>query len=149
MASEIGGDYEHARIRARPVVLIAGGFVVFAVLTGAAMTIYYRAVVEGYPRPVAVRFPEPRLQTDPRTDLGRLTAEARDRLMGYGWVDRDRAIVRVPIDAAMARVVARGAAGFDPVEGPAKVPSPARAALDRPNDAPAAQQPAADAAVGR
>ena len=52
--------------------------------------------------------PEPRLRVAPRADLIEMRA-AEDRLLqGYGWVDREKNIARVPIDQAMENVLKRG-----------------------------------------
>lgn len=45
--------------------------------------------------------PEPRLQRSPSLDLQTLQAGERQRLGGYGWVDRPRGVVRLPIERAM------------------------------------------------
>ncbi len=46
--------------------------------------------------------PEPRLQTNPREDLRDLRGErGRDCSNGYGWVDKNAGVVRIPIDEAM------------------------------------------------
>jgi hypothetical protein len=50
----------------------------------------------------------PRLQTDPAQDLERLRQAENDALNNYGWVDRSRGIVRVPIDRAMELLLKRG-----------------------------------------
>jgi hypothetical protein len=52
--------------------------------------------------------PEPRLQTNPRQDLRELRASEDRMLNSYGWVDKDKGIVRVPIGEAMKLVVKRG-----------------------------------------
>src|SRR2546421_11797464 len=63
-------------------------------------------------RPVPVEFPlataamrrlppEPRLQTDPRDDLANLRRNEDHILTSYGWIDRNKGIVRIPIDEAM------------------------------------------------
>jgi hypothetical protein len=52
--------------------------------------------------------PEPRLQTNPRQDLRDLRAAEDKILNSYGWVDRNRGIVRIPIDEAMKLTVQRG-----------------------------------------
>jgi hypothetical protein len=56
--------------------------------------------------------PNPRLQTDPSDDLARLRAEEQTRLTTYGWVDRQKGIVRIPIEEAMKKLVAQGIDGF-------------------------------------
>ncbi len=56
-----------------------------------------------------VRFPpEPRLQVSARDDLRRLRAEEDAILGGYGWSDREKGLVRIPIERAMEIVVERG-----------------------------------------
>jgi len=52
--------------------------------------------------------PEPRLQTNPKQDLRDLLAAEDKVLNSYGWVDRTRGIVRIPIDEAMKLTVQRG-----------------------------------------
>ncbi len=43
----------------------------------------------------------------PQTGTESVLSEQRSRLASYGWVDRQQQIVSVPIDEAMAFVVAR------------------------------------------
>lgn len=50
--------------------------------------------------------PEPRLQADPAGDLQTLRTAEQAILEGYGWIDRDAGIARVPIDRAMDLVAA-------------------------------------------
>ncbi len=108
-----------------------------AVVTAAAMLVtwlmfgYLRghqaAVVPEYPLAAGHENrlpPEPRLQTDPRGDLQRLRAQEDRTLTTYGWVDKNAGIVRIPIDRAMALVVARGLPAR-PAGGTAP-PAPAR-----------------------
>lgn len=52
--------------------------------------------------------PEPRLQTDPKQDLANLRAEEEQILTGYGWVDRNNNVVRIPIAEAMKLTLQRG-----------------------------------------
>lgn len=44
--------------------------------------------------------------TEPRTDASALTATQEALLHGYGWVDQSAGVARIPIDRAMALVVA-------------------------------------------
>lgn len=51
--------------------------------------------------------PEPRLQTDPVRDLA-VMREGEERLLhSYGWADKQRGIVRLPIERAMELLVSR------------------------------------------
>jgi hypothetical protein len=52
--------------------------------------------------------PEPRLQTNPREELRDLKAQEDAVLGSYGLVDKDRGVVRIPIDEAMKLIVQRG-----------------------------------------
>lgn len=50
----------------------------------------------------------PRLETDPDADLRALRAREEDILRTYGWIDRGRGVVRVPIERAMEWVAKPG-----------------------------------------
>ncbi len=52
--------------------------------------------------------PEPRLQRAPREDLLELRAREERVLTSYAWVDRDKGIVRIPIDRAIEILAERG-----------------------------------------
>lgn len=58
--------------------------------------------------PSGMQPPEPRLQSDPKGDLSDLRAGEDAILNGYGWVDRNNNIVRIPIDTAMRLTLQRG-----------------------------------------
>jgi hypothetical protein len=50
--------------------------------------------------------PAPRLQESPRGDLAALRAREAALLEGYGWVDRRSGRVRIPVERAMALLLA-------------------------------------------
>lgn len=52
--------------------------------------------------------PAPRLQPDPRADLLKQRAKEESVLQTYGWVDKSRGVVRVPIDRAIEILAERG-----------------------------------------
>jgi hypothetical protein len=52
--------------------------------------------------------PPPRLQVSPRTELARMRAREDQELQTYDWVDREKKIVRIPIDRAMELLAQRG-----------------------------------------
>jgi hypothetical protein len=62
--------------------------------------------------------PEPRLQRDPRQDLAAMRTQENRVLGGYGWVDSERGIARVPVDSALA-IVARAGLPVWPEPAPA------------------------------
>ena len=53
-------------------------------------------------------FPQPRLEENERTELRSVIEDQDRKLATYGWVDKDRGIVRIPIDRAMELIVQRG-----------------------------------------
>jgi hypothetical protein len=60
--------------------------------------------------------PEPRLQENPGEDLERLRREESRRLETYGWIDREKKVLRMPVDRAMDLVIRRGV----PARAPAR-----------------------------
>lgn len=52
--------------------------------------------------------PEPRLEEKPMGDLEGLRREEDRRLETYGWIDRNRKILRIPIEHAMDRLIQKG-----------------------------------------
>jgi len=66
--------------------------------------------------------PEPRLEPYPLAPRAKLRAEEEEILTTYGWVDKDRGLVRVPIDRAMELLVERGLPPAKPM--PAAAPAP-------------------------
>jgi hypothetical protein len=67
--------------------------------------------------------PEPRLQVDAPRELQELRAAEDAALHGYAWVDKNRGLVRIPIDRAIDVLAQRGlparvqAAPREPQEG--------------------------------
>lgn len=53
-------------------------------------------------------FPQPRLQVSPPVDLEKFRAEQERELTTYGWVDREKNIVRIPIERAIELLSQRG-----------------------------------------
>jgi hypothetical protein len=54
------------------------------------------------------RPPAPRLQDNPQQELRELRARQESLLNGYGWVDKEAGVARIPIEDAMKMVVERG-----------------------------------------
>jgi len=64
--------------------------------------------------------PEPRLQANPQLDLRKMRQEEDEVLNHYGWVDRDRGIVRLPIERALDIAAQKGLPQF---KATAEIPS--------------------------
>lgn len=54
------------------------------------------------------RFPQPRLETNERTEINSFRWKEEQTLNTYGWVDQKAGIVHIPIDRAMDLIVQRG-----------------------------------------
>jgi hypothetical protein len=52
--------------------------------------------------------PQPRLQTQPHQDLKDYCEDELKNLETYGWVDPQNGIVRIPVDAAMQKILQQG-----------------------------------------
>jgi hypothetical protein len=61
--------------------------------------------------------PEPRLQSNPASDMERFRAGENRILNSYGWIDRPAEIVRIPIERAMDIIVERGLSTPQPGSG--------------------------------
>jgi hypothetical protein len=53
-------------------------------------------------------FPQPRLEENERTQLRSFIEDQDQKLATYDWVDKDKGIVRIPIDRAMELIAKRG-----------------------------------------
>jgi hypothetical protein len=52
--------------------------------------------------------PTPFLQTQPFKDIYMLREEEARKMQGYGWVDKDGGVTRIPIERAMELMIQRG-----------------------------------------
>jgi hypothetical protein len=112
-----GRSHEPQDLRIKLVVLF--GVALTATLIGShfllrAVFSDYAAWVDRHDRPrpplraARVLPPEPRLQENPGEDLERLRREETRRLETYGWIDRDKKVLRMPIERAIDQVLRRG-----------------------------------------
>ena len=60
------------------------------------------------PERVQQIFPEPRLETNERTELNNFRLGEEQTLNSYGWVDQSAGVARIPITEAMKLVAERG-----------------------------------------
>jgi hypothetical protein len=109
--------YEQRDVQARAIVWLFGGIAaaVIAAVVGLwfARQALQRAAEKRDPAlsPLAggpVSPPPPRLQSDPRADLQVFRAREDRVLSSYGWVNRERGVVRIPIDRAIELLIERG-----------------------------------------
>jgi len=62
-----------------------------------------------YPVPT---YPQPQLQASPHEDMVRFYRQELDRLNSFGWVDKAKGLVHIPIDQAMREVASQGLQGW-------------------------------------
>ena len=110
--------HEPHDVATRPVLLAAAALAVVLLLVSGGQLVllrYYErrateAEAPAAPLAEARTPPEPRLLPDPRAALLELRAEEDALLHGYGWVNRDAGIVRIPIERAIDVLAARAPA---------------------------------------
>lgn len=143
MATDSDADLQKPDVDARAIVGLVAGFLVFTAIAVVGLRFYYVHAHVGHaagPR----EFPEPQLETHNHQDLGALQKRQRDQLQDYAWRDRERGLVRIPLERAMEIIASRGAAAYDPLKSPAPTPTstpaptptPASAAAPTPTPAP-------------
>ena len=104
--------YERADVRLMTIGVLA--IVTFAFLVAIPLVLRgaYHQTLADVDRRRAVTPPAPVLQVDPRSDLTAFRAEEDARLKSYGWVDRSKGVVHIPIARAMAEIAAKGIPDF-------------------------------------
>lgn len=110
---------ESPEVAARTVLFTIVSLVAFAGLAILGARIYYDWEVRGPVNIPPTTFAKPRLQVDDAADLAKFEKEQQAQINGYAWVDRSQNIIRIPVDRAIAIVVAKGTAAYDPIEAPA------------------------------
>jgi hypothetical protein len=80
-------------------------------LLGAYERRHDRAQTQAYPLAAGQQDrlpPAPRFQENPQQEQQELRAQQASRLSGYGWVNKERGIARIPIEEAMKMIIERG-----------------------------------------
>jgi hypothetical protein len=121
--------YETRDIKVRPLVAFIAGVAVLIVFSFLVVLWMFRlfsaqhAALDVTPPPSSaigapataatsadeqLRWPEPRVQSNPADDLSILRRQEDAALVSYGWVDRANGVVHIPIDVAMQLVLKEG-----------------------------------------
>ena len=104
--------FEHSDMSIGPIAALAGGILLFLLLTPFILTRLYHPAVSDVSRALNIKPPGPELQLNTAADLVKFRAQEEQQLNGYGWVDRGKGIAHIPIAQAMQDVVARGISDF-------------------------------------
>jgi hypothetical protein len=107
-----GTDFERTDLDLRALALLAVATLLLLVVGPLALTFIYSQAVPDVPRQPTVEPPAPRLQLSPEADLTRFRDAEAARLGSYGWVDRSKGIVHIPIEQAMREIARRGIPDF-------------------------------------
>lgn len=105
-------DYERTDLSLRAVAIVALGILLLLGVAPLIMIGAFPRARGDVDRHLTIVPPEPRLQTDPEADLAAYVRKEDRLLDSYGWVDRQRGIARIPIEAAMQRLARTGIPGF-------------------------------------
>ena len=127
--AELNRDVMYEARDVKPGVIALAGIAVivsaFLIHGAVKLTYRYASATQFRPAPVSLvksapspsRLPQ--LQVNPTAELQQMQETQKQALESYGWIDREKGIVRIPIDEAMRLLVERG---LPPAEKP--LPSP-------------------------
>jgi hypothetical protein len=104
--------HEQSDVNIRAIVLFAVALLIAAIVIHIGLYWLLEFYREESPVVTAPRaeeqVPPPRLQISPRAHLAEMRAAQERELTTYGWVDKEKQTVRIPIDRAMELLAQRG-----------------------------------------
>jgi hypothetical protein len=95
-----------------PVALIYVAIPILLVTSCLVLIAAFPSALPDVERTLRIAPPGPRLETNPEAELQRLRAEEEKWLNTYGWIDKQKGIVRIPIEEAMKKLARTGVPGF-------------------------------------
>jgi len=109
-------DHEHTDMNIAAIVWFGVGLTVSAIIIYFALgwLYWYFDTHYAYGQPISPYSPlrqlppYPRLQVSPQVELREFRAKEEQLLNGYGWEDKSKGVVRIPIDRAMDLIAQRG-----------------------------------------
>jgi hypothetical protein len=114
MSDDTGFDYERTDIESTDIAWLAAGLALFVIVTPLLMPfVFPQSMRHRTPSaPPALSANAPRLEITPKEDRQRFDRGETQLAGSYGWTDRDRGTVRIPISRAMELLVQRGLPGW-------------------------------------
>jgi hypothetical protein len=114
MSDQTGFDYERRDIRSRDIAWLAAGLAFFVIMTPLLMPFVFPQSMQhrSPPAPPALTADAPQLEITPRADLHRFQSTEAQFTQSYGWTDRSKGTVRIPVDRAMQLLAERGLSGW-------------------------------------
>jgi hypothetical protein len=104
----VGVAVERSDVPLRLVGVLAAGLAVFLAVSALAIMAIFPGALSGPSDAPRLATAKPRLQIDPTAELADYRARQTQELTSYGWVDRPRGVVRIPIERAMQDVATAG-----------------------------------------
>jgi hypothetical protein len=95
-----------------PVALIYIAILMLLAISCLVLIVAFPDALPDVDRTLRISPPGPRLETNPEAELQRFRAEEEKRLNTYGWIDKQKGIVHIPIEEAMKNLARTGAPGF-------------------------------------
>jgi hypothetical protein len=114
MRDDTGFDYERTDIESTDIAWLAAGLALFVIVTPLLMPfVFPQSMRHRTPSaPPALSANAPRLEVAPREDRQRFDRSEADLTDSYGWTDRARGVVRIPVGRAQELLVQRGLPGW-------------------------------------
>jgi hypothetical protein len=114
MSHEAGFDYERTDIESAEIAWLAAGLALFVMAIPLLMPLVFpQSMQHRTPSaPPALSADAPMLEITPREDLRNFNRSESEWTNGYGWIDRNRGTVRIPVGRAMELVAQRGLPGW-------------------------------------
>lgn len=110
-----GIGYEATDPPVRTIVYAAFGLAVGAIVVCVMLAWFLRFLIAtenpGQRNPLAPEHsvpPEPRVEVHPWEQIRQLRAHEDEVLRGYGWIDKSKGVVHIPIDRAMDLTLQQG-----------------------------------------
>lgn len=114
---------EPADVASGTILMAVAGFAALVALTMTVLFFYLKsAAPAAFEAAVVHDFPKPALQTSPRNDLKAFERKQRDDISSYGWVDRTKGLIQIPIGEAMLIIVSKGEHAYDAPDQPSSMP---------------------------
>jgi len=118
-ATPPGSTHEHTDANVWVIAKFGLWLVITALIVHVGIGLMYKMLIERarvtaeqpYPLASTADSPlpaEPRLQQDPAAEIATFRAKEERKLHNYGWVDKEKGTVHIPIDEAMKLAIERG-----------------------------------------
>ena len=114
MDGQANFDYERSDIESGGVAWIAAGLGLFVLVVPLLMPLVYPQSMHHVSpaAPPALSADAPELEIAPSENLQRLDRASKQLSESYGWVDRERGVVRIPVARAVDSLLHKGLPGW-------------------------------------